>query len=550
MSQRISARRIRLIVSLLLLTLTDLLSQPSLLFGQNTVETPPPLSITHGVASGDVTATSAIIWARANAPAVLSVEYSPDPHFAQPDTGPFAQATAATDFTATIKLNDLMPDTVYHYRAWFSDQTHRREARSAYALGRLRTAPSATTRRTVSFVFGGDLGGQQYCRPREQGRDIGYAIFDKMQDLTPDFFIANGDMIYADNDCPAQVPSTPKRQGWHNVPGDFPRITARTVDWTDLTQLQTVFLQHWRYHRADPAFQHFLQRVPIYVQWDDHEVINDFGANWLSWKNGKNQRQGYPNVVRAGRETMFLYAPIDQHRDEPRRIYRSFRWGKDLEIFLLDARSYRSRNDLRDTLEHSKTLLGADQLKWLKRSLAESTATWKVVSSDVPLSIPTGSNSAVRGRDGWANGLAPSASSSAESSGTDIAYQTGFERELFDLLSTLDAANVQNLVFVTTDVHFAASLQYAVDADGDTDMLHFHEFVTGPLSAISVPARTQAELDPSLNPRLLYAEGKLKNFGLVRIEEQADGEVHLLAEVRGEDGLVRAGSKVDLIPQS
>jgi alkaline phosphatase D len=481
---------------------------------------------------------------------MLSVEYSLDPHFAQPRTGPSGQtvsATAATDFTATIKLNDLIADTVYHYRVWFSDQTAGTEIRSPYALGSLRTAPAATTRRTMSFVFGGDLGGQQYCRPREQG----YAIFDKMRELNPDFFIANGDMIYANNDCPAQVLSTPERQGWQNVPGDFPRITARTVDWTDLAQLQTVFLQHWRYHRADPAFQRFLQRVPIYVQWDDHEVVNDFGAKWTSWKNGKNQRQGYQNVVQAGRETLFLYAPIDQHPDEPHRIYRSFRWGKDLEIFLLDARSYRSRNDLPDTPENSKTMLGAEQLQWLKQSLVGSTATWKVVSSDVPLSIPTGSNPTVRGRDGWANGPEPSASSltesSTESSDTNIAFQTGFERELFDLLGTLDTANVQNLVFVTTDVHFATSLEYAVDADGDTDMLHFHEFVTGPLSAISVPAKTQQELDPSLNPRLVYAEGELKNFALVRIEEQADGKVHLIADVRGEDGLVRAGSKVDLV---
>ena len=541
------ARHIRLMAGLLILTLTSLLSHPFHLSGQTRVETPSPLSITHGVASGDVTATSAIIWARASAPAVLSVEYSLGPDFAQLETGPSGQtaaATAATDFTATIKLNDLIADTVYHYRAWFSDQIDGSEIRSPYALGSFRTAPSATIQRTVSFVFGGDLGGQQYCRPREQGHDIGYAIFDKMQDLNPDFFIANGDMIYADGDCPAQVRSTSERQGWQNVPGDFPRITARTVDWTDFAQLQTVFLQHWRYHRADPAFQRFLQRVPIYVQWDDHEVVNDFGANWSSWKNGKNQRQGYQNVVRAGRETLFLYTPIDQHPDEPNRIYRSFRWGKDLEIFLLDARSYRSRNDLLDTPEHNKTLLGTDQLEWLKRSLVESTATWKVVSSDVPLSIPTGSNAAAEGRDGWANGPKPL---TTELSEPKIAFQTGFERELFDLLRVLDAANVQNLVFVTTDVHFATSLEYAVDADGDTDMLHFHEFVTGPLSAISVLAKTQEELDPSLNPRLLYAEGELKNFGFVRVEEQSDGKVHLIADVRGEDGVVRAGSQVDLV---
>ena len=37
---------------------------------------------------------------------------------------------------------------------------------------------------------------------------------------------------------------------------------------------------HWRYNRTDPAFQDFLRTTPMYVQWDDHEVINDFGAAW------------------------------------------------------------------------------------------------------------------------------------------------------------------------------------------------------------------------------------------------------------------------------
>ena len=143
------------------------------------------------------------------------------------------------------------------------------------------------------------------------------------------------------------------------------------------------------------------------MQWDDHEVVNDFGANWSYWNTPNKQRQGYQNLVHIGREAMFLYAPIDRHPDEPDRIYRSFRWGKDLELFLLDARSYRSRNDLPDTPDNHKTLLGAAQLAWLKQGLAESTASWKVVSSDVPLSIPTGSNPDVFGRDGWANGPEP-----------------------------------------------------------------------------------------------------------------------------------------------
>lgn len=495
--------------------------------------------LTHGIASGDVTSESAVIWARANAAAWIYVEYAGDAAFSQPKSVAPTQTQAATDYTARVTLSGLTPDTLYHYRVWVSDKKDSpRPDQSTVLVGNFRTAPTPTSRRAVSFVFGGDLGGQGFCRQADRG----YAIFETMLALQPDFFVANGDMIYADSACPAELPLQPGEKALQNVPGDFPSITEPRVDWENLDQLRSVFWQHWRYNRADHAFQHFLQTVPMYVQWDDHEVINDFGAGWSYWNPQGKHRLGYQNLVHIGREAMFLYAPINRHPDEPDRIYRSFQWGKDLELFLLDARSYRSRNDLPDTQDTHKTLLGAAQLAWLKQSLAESTASWKVISSDVPLSIPTGSDPDVFGRDGWANG--PEHDPEA-----GFASQTGFERELLDLMHALDAADIKNLVFVTTDVHFATTLRYAFDADGDGDVLHFHEFVTGPLRAISVPAKTQDELDPTLTPRLLYAEGEVFNFGFVRVHEQTDGLVHLLADVRGEDGRIRAGSEVDLTPQ-
>jgi hypothetical protein len=43
----------------------------------------PALSITHGVASGDVTATTAVIWVRASGPARMYVEVDTDPIFSK-----------------------------------------------------------------------------------------------------------------------------------------------------------------------------------------------------------------------------------------------------------------------------------------------------------------------------------------------------------------------------------------------------------------------------------------------------------------------------------
>jgi alkaline phosphatase D len=504
---------------------------------------PGALGVTHGVASGDVTAHSAVIWARASGRSQMLVEYGIDADFQHRVSAGTATASAETDYTAQVKLERLEPDTQYFYRVWFAGPG----GPSERVHGQFKTAPASDVSRAVSFVVGGDLGGQGFCR----NVNFGYIAFDRMLTLAPDFLIANGDMIYADGECPQVGPLFGGGPGgslinWINVPGDFPSIASASVSWSDLAPVRDVYWKHWRYNRADESFKRLLQQVPVYAQWDDHEVINDFGAPWDHWNVDTIARDGFPNLVIAGRDAFFHYWPIDRSQDEPNRIYRSFRWGRDLEVFIVDARSYRSRNDLPDTPQNNKTMLGTAQLEWLKQGLLTSGATWKVISLDVPLSLPGGSNANVYGRDEWANGTAPG-----------FAAQTGFERELLDLLTFLDDHRIKNIVIVVTDFHLAANIRYEQDFNGDGDALLFHEFVNGPLSAGANAAPTQRFLDPTLKPTLLYPlggaypDGIRFNFGFVRIrEDPTDGLAHFVYDVRRiADGLPRPGSFVDLTPR-
>ena len=481
-----------------------------------------PPRITHGIASGDVSSSTVVIWGRSDREAVMTVRYYPVLGAGQARETT-AVNSAAFDFTTQVKLTGLQPGTTYRYEVSFLGD----EGTSAVEAGRFRTAADSDVRAAVSFIWSGDLGGQRYCRQVGGG----YSIFRPMTALRPDFFIANGDMIYADAVCPERGPGSE----WVNIAGDFPGIGDPAVDWQDAAQVREVYRAHWRYNREDPAFQEFLRSTPMYVQWDDHEVINDFGARRLEYGPAP-ERPGYPNIVAAGRQSFFDYHPFDHHPDEPDRIYRSYRWGRDVELFILDARSYRSDNALGDSPGVSKTMLGAAQLDWLKASLTRSTATWKIVSSDVPLSIPTGSRADEFGRDAWANG-----------GGGGFAASTGFESELLDLLQAVDRSDVRNVVFVTTDVHFAAQFRYELDLDGDGDLLLFHEFVSGPLSANRSPA--PRALDPTLGPTVLYAEGDIFNFGTVRIGSGTPDSPRLWTDIRDETGRVRPGSELELAPQ-
>jgi alkaline phosphatase D len=554
------------ILSMALLVICNAMLLPSLYVEASAQEiNTTSFEITHGIASGDVTDQSAIIWSRVNdQSAQMNVEYDTNVNFTNP-LRKTAQANSTTDFTAHAKLDGLKPDTQYYYRVWFAPSDIENNSTSSnnnlsissdiseqVEIGTFRTAPSSnmtSNSSVISFIWSGDLGGQSYCRNANEG---GYSIFKSMQSLNVEFFIANGDMIYADGACPAQGPiinnSTNNQTiTWTNIPGDFKSLADPSVDWSNITEVRSIFLEHWKYNRNDTYFKEFLSNVSMYSQWDDHEIINDFGSKWPYWNLFSMNKEGYPNIAEQGRNAFLYYSPLDSDNnsnsytadDGAERIYRSFNWGKDLDLFIIDARSYRSQNHLADTPDSNKTMLGHEQLQWLKQELSNSNATWKVISSDVPISIPTGSNTSILGRDGWANG----------NETNNYSYYTGFERELTDLFRFIDEQDIKNIVFITTDVHFPALIRYNFDLNNDGNMTEIHEFVSGPLSAIRLGVPFPI-LDETFNPSLLYGEGNIFNFGYIRIEDGSDnGQPHLIADIRDENGIVRPGSSLDLIPQ-
>jgi alkaline phosphatase D len=161
----------------------------------------------------------------------VSVEFSTDPALDTAESARPPNATTANDFTAQVKLDDLSPSTRYYYRISFPKGV-------VSLTGTFRTAPDSSAPQPVSLIWGGDLGGQSYCR--QIGR--GYDIYASMVELSPDFFIANGDMIYADGACPAEGPDGPG--GWENIPGNFPSIADSSVDWTDIDLVNDVYLDH------------------------------------------------------------------------------------------------------------------------------------------------------------------------------------------------------------------------------------------------------------------------------------------------------------------
>jgi alkaline phosphatase D len=415
--------------------------------------------LTHGVAVGETTDTRAVVWARCDAPGVV-LEVTVDGQ--EPRR---ADVEADYDRTQRIVLEGLRPGSEHAYRV--------RCGTGPIVSGRFRTAPSPTDEAAVRFAFGGDLGGQNVCRDAARG----YTVFAAIAERAPDFFVALGDMVYADGTCLATG-----ALGNPQVPGPPPASHVES------------YRAHWRYNRADAASQGLLAATSYYAVWDDHEVRDDFGP---PAGNGEI----------AFRE----WAPMEHGAP----LHRAFRWGRRVELFLLDTRSHRGPNDAPDTRPEPKSLLGAAQRAWLEAGLAGSTATWKVVVSSVPMSIPTGKKDA---RDGWANG----------------GGATGFERELVGILRAAARDRVRGLVWLTTDVHFATGLRYRPFADAPDFVVH--EVASGPLAAGVFP---KSDLDRTLRPVRLFLHGPRAaerpktfdaalqwfNFGLVEVD--ADGRLEV-----------------------
>ena len=406
------------------------------------------LAVAHGgevpaflVAAGEVTERSAVIWVRAAREGPVTVEVAPDGEPRRQRVG--ASATAETDFTVKVRFGGLTPARRHVYRVVSGTDV---------AAGAFVTAPPADVGRPVRLVWSGDLGGGGHCR----SPGAGYEIFRPMRARRPDFFVFVGDTIYADHRC--QVPE--------NLPGaDF---QARDL---------AGFRAKHRYNRSDPALAAFLQGTSVYAIWDDHEVRNDFA--------GPTEP-----LMPVGRRAFLEYWPIEPPPDDPTRLYRRARWGRLVELFVLDTRQYRSDNRAADG--PGKTMLGARQRDWLLDGLGRSDAVWKLVVSSVSLSVPTGR----AGRDGWASG------SPRFDSGQP---PTGFEHELGTIVRALAGRGVQNVVWLVADVHRAEIIRHA-----PLPGLVFHELIAGPLSA---GTGWPGWLDDTLRPTRLYGEGGFLNFG-------------------------------------
>ncbi|VIO66834.1 alkaline phosphatase D family protein [Bradyrhizobium ivorense] len=429
--------------------------------------------ITHGVQSGDVGVDGGVVWARADRPAQMMVEVATSESFKDARTLPPIAALPESDFTAKMLLENLPSGQDIFYRVRFRDLSHI-DIVGEPVVGRFRTAPS--DRRDVSFVWGGDVAGQGWGINPDDG---GMFTFSAMKKHNPDFFLHSGDTIYADGVINAEQ-KQPDGKIWKNITVAEKAKVAETLD---------EFRGAHKYNMLDENLRAFNAEVPIFVQWDDHEVTNN-------WSLSKQLPAAYKErditllAARAARAFHEMY-PMRESIVEPGRVYRTLSYGPHLDVFMLDERSYRGPNgpNLQESYDPGAYFLGPEQLAWLKRGLLNSRATWKVIASDMPLSLIVYDDAAnKKGSEAFAQGDGPA---------------RGRELEIADILRFIKTSGVVNTVWLTADVHYAAAHYYNPNKAQFQDFDPFWEFVSGPLHAGTFGPN---ELDNTFGPEVKFVK--------------------------------------------
>ena len=434
-------------------------------------------SFTHGLASGDVSQDSVVLWTRINHEGMLTVYVSTSPDFRKLDIKEsHIPALKENDFTAKVTLDGLDPNQQYFYR-WST-------GRIASEIGTFRTAPEETSATNTQFSWSGDS---------DVSKIDGKPVFGNWKSLSsallekPDFFVYLGDVIYSD-----------RRAG-----GDPQVPDAQTLD---------EYRQIYKESRGVGALHNLLQRVPVYPLWDDHEVRNDWAGQTVD-----------PFFYEIGNKAFQEYMPIGRsmNTDSDSECagspqYGDFNRGKDVEIIIIDTRSCRSPNvqdichgDIAPTLpapirnqfpaffpsqlppgcldaikDPTRTMLGSTQKAMFTDDLMHSTAKYKFVISSVPMQ-----QTYLLPYDGW----------------------EGYASEREEILNFIRDNHIGNVIFLTTDEHLNLMNEVFVDRFTDPTPIAY-EFITGPVAALTDEKNLLQIFGPNVGPVAVEAKQNILNL--------------------------------------
>jgi alkaline phosphatase D len=255
------------------------------------------------------------------------------------------------------------------------------------------------------------------------------------------------------------------------------------------------YRRKYRAYRGDFGLRELHRLHPTLHVWDDHEVENNYTDN-----------RPPPAALQrtAGYRAAFEWIPRVVERRDRFRIYKRLPMGAFAEVFLLDERQYRTG----DEDGRPRKLLGDTQMEWFINALKTSTAQWKLVANQVAIAHePFGDGESM---DRW----------------------DGYPEDRFRVLSEIERAGIQNVVFLTGDSHVFSMNLLASDfqalGDGSTRKPSAVEYVGG---SITSPGQDRAENEiQTTSPWIRQFNGRERGYALSVLDND-----RLITEYRRSD---------------
>jgi alkaline phosphatase D len=391
-----------------------------------------------GVASGDPTPDSVILWTRIskealagtgaeNDPIQVGYEISESPSFSRLVRSGNVVAPAELGHSAHAEIRGLQSGREYFYR-WIL-------AGEMSPVGRTKTAARADEAiRNFQFAFAS-------CQQYEHGY---YTAYQHMAEEDLDLIVHLGDYIY--------------ESSW----GDN---LVRHHEGPEIISLDD-YRRRYETYKSDEHLMSAHAAAPWVVTWDDHEVDNNYAAGIAEDEQTPEQLlRRRAAAYQAYFEFMPIRLPVGrQGPDMP--IHRRLRFGNLLDMNVLDTRQYRSDQACGDGRklscdahrDASRTLLGKSQRDWLFNGLETADATWNVLAQQVMMA-----------------GLRSPGDGSGELWPMDIWDGYPYERKA--LLDHLLQSGTPNPVVLTGDIHANWVADLKVDFDNPQSKTVGTEFV-------------------------------------------------------------------------
>jgi phosphodiesterase/alkaline phosphatase D-like protein len=402
----------------------------------------------NGVSAGDTAQTNTVLWARSTVPGLVEFNLSTSPDFSDL----VGQATASVVdpmIPVKVQISELVPGTTYYYRAT--------SATGVSETGRFETPASDGTHAGLRFGVSGDGRGDLAPFPAIANAD----------DRGLDFFVKQGDTIYADTSSPAVPGNAQTLEEFRLKHAEVYDTAFGTNSWVDLQSSTTILATIDDHEVTDNFAGGAPPETDIRFAGTAAQFINDTPL----YENGLTAFQDYNAIRDEG------YGPVaDPRFDGEHQLYRFNTHGGDAATFVLDARSFRDApltpvnptdpadiaRLLTQAFEPGRTLLGRTQLDNLKHDLASAEAsgiTWKFVMLPEPIQNLT-------------------------IVGAQDRYE-GYAAERTELLSFINENGIDNVVFVSADVHgsFVNNLTYQETPFGPQIPTAAFEVTTGPVAA-------------------------------------------------------------------